>query len=211
MKNMLQNITLLLAIALLATCSTPAPKSRQQRIRDAVERMLAVHPQSTLQDIYKSCFQDAFGPGHLINDTTAARRYLQSELAENDYIDTVMTEPTGIDGNYVRVNLLLVGRGEISEDVLFEALIAGANNARPLVQDEWCRRWHEIVAEISAMKLSLFNFEADSVMLELLLSDGKYVMHHSDLYGKTYHPHYRIIEKSRYDSIVATAAIEKQY
>lgn len=186
----------LLASVMLASCTTSSQNPRQAQISEAVMRMLEAHPQSTLQDIYKSCFQDAFGPGHLVNDTAAARRYLESELAENDYIDTVLAEPTGIDGNYIRINLLLVERGEVSEDALLEALMASANNATPPQQDEWRERWHEIVSQISAMDVRLPGFEADSAMLEQLLSEGRYVMHHSELYSQAYHPHYRIVERS---------------
>ena len=45
---------------------------------------MAQFPKSTLQDLYKSFFQDRFGPGHIIADEASAMRYLQYELATMD-------------------------------------------------------------------------------------------------------------------------------
>ena len=45
--------------------------------------MLSNYPQSTLQDVYKSCFQDYFGPAHIISNREAARRYIEYELAHS--------------------------------------------------------------------------------------------------------------------------------
>ena len=40
-------------------------------VRTAVERQMQFYPKSTLKDLYKNFFQDKFGPGHIISDTTA--------------------------------------------------------------------------------------------------------------------------------------------
>ena len=41
----------------------------------------------------------------------------------------------------------------------------------------------------------LQDFASDSAAIAQLLSDGKYVVHHSSRFNKTYSPHYRIIRK----------------
>ena len=51
-------------------------------MRSAIEMQLVTYPESTLQDIYKSFYQEHFGPGHIISDTASARRYLMRELSE---------------------------------------------------------------------------------------------------------------------------------
>ena len=58
-------------------------------IRASIERQMATYPQSTLQDIYKSFYQDRFGPGHMISDTASARNYLMRELSEMNDASTV--------------------------------------------------------------------------------------------------------------------------
>ena len=67
----------------------------KERIRAAVERMIAQYPHSTLQDIYKSFFQDRFGPGHLVADTAKAIGYLRAELDEAKETGIMLYEPTG--------------------------------------------------------------------------------------------------------------------
>lgn len=56
---------------LFATCK---PDAHSVGIRAAIERQLAAYPESTLQDVYKSFYQEHFGPEHMIADTTSARR-----------------------------------------------------------------------------------------------------------------------------------------
>lgn len=84
-----------------------------QDYRSVVERMLKQYPESTLQDVYKSFFQDRFGPGHLISDTVAARKYLQQELKEMDGSEMPYYEPAGAGENYYRVNLAVIKEGSI--------------------------------------------------------------------------------------------------
>ena len=75
----------LIIVALLLLCSfTSCQKSSKDNIREAVERQLRDYPKSRLQDLYKSFFQDRFGPGHLVNDTSTAGKYLRYELNNSE-------------------------------------------------------------------------------------------------------------------------------
>ena len=56
----------------------------EMAFRMAIERQLAVYPESTLQDVYKAFYQEHFGPEHMITDTAAVRNYLDYELAHCD-------------------------------------------------------------------------------------------------------------------------------
>lgn len=38
---------------------------------------MKTYPKSTLKDLYKNFFQDKFGPGHIISDTTSAGKFLK--------------------------------------------------------------------------------------------------------------------------------------
>ena len=42
----------------------------EEAVRVAVSRQMQKYPKSTLKDLYKNFFQDKFGPGHIIGDTT---------------------------------------------------------------------------------------------------------------------------------------------
>ena len=59
---------LLFCLCLLATEN----KDFEKEVREAVSRQMQNYPKSTLKDLYKNYFQDQFGPGNIISDTTAA-------------------------------------------------------------------------------------------------------------------------------------------
>ena len=73
------------------------------------------HPNQTLQDVYKSCYQDEYGPGHLISNESSAINSLYQEInsIEKDYNPITLIEQTGIYGNYLRVDLTLIRDGII--------------------------------------------------------------------------------------------------
>ena len=65
---------LLLILAIACSFSLFGQSIDTAAVHSAIERQLATYPESTLQDIYKSFYQEHFGPGHIISDTASARR-----------------------------------------------------------------------------------------------------------------------------------------
>lgn len=59
--------------------SATEKKDFEKAVREAVSRQMQNYPKSTLKDLYKNFFQDKFGPGHIISDTTAAGNYLRRD------------------------------------------------------------------------------------------------------------------------------------
>ena len=86
------------------------------------------HPNQTLQDVYKSCYQDEYGPGHLISNESSCINSLYQEInsIEKDYKPITLFEQTGLKGNYLRVDLTLIRDGIIPFFVLFRALTLSA-------------------------------------------------------------------------------------
>ena len=99
----------LFCLCLLAT----EKKDFEKAVREAVSRQMQNYPKSTLKDLYKNFFQDKFGPGHIISDTTAAGNYLRRELASYTECTGEIAEPTGWEGNFLRVNLSVIKSGRI--------------------------------------------------------------------------------------------------
>ena len=163
------------------------------RIRAAVENQLKEYPKSTLQDLYKNFFQDYFGPGHIVSDTTSAGAYLDSELASFEEAEGTYYEPTGYNGNFYRVNLSVVKEGIISRDVFFDAFVRSVSSIQPMPVEEWQKEWAMIDSVIYTMNLSLVDYAQEREKLFSLLKQGKFVMHHSEQFSKEYDPHYRII------------------
>ena len=189
----------LATLFLILTKTTDCCPSSVDKIKAAVERQLRDYPKSTLQDLYKSFFQDRFGPGHLVNDTSSAGNYLRYELNNSDSFHKMYYEPTGCDTNYYRVNLSVLKEDKISYQKYFDAFLRSVEKIDLDAISEWKEEWSRIEEVIISMNLDLENFEEDLEMIHSVLEQGKYAVHHSEIYNSEYQPHYRIIEKKIFE------------
>ena len=183
---------LALAALTLAACTT-RKTTDEQAIRSMCEEIAQRYPQATLQDVYKTCFQDFFGPNHLQMDTAVAHQYLKAEIAATEAQDLSAMpkyEPTGFRHRFMRVNLSLVHSGEMSEEELFArfAEAAGTNNA---LSDKWEEEWQTI----ETIALEVQPAWADSTLQNELryAASVQSAVRHSEAFRQAYHPHYRII------------------
>ena len=189
---------LLLVLALACSFSLFGQSIDTIAMRSAIERQLTTYPESTLQDIYKSFYQEHFGPGHIISDTASARRYLMRELSEMGKTQSPYFEPTGSQGDYVRVYLSTVADSLITAEQLLDAFVRSANLwQEPTVS--WMEKWEAIISIIQANKIELEGFETDLPLLTEAARNHQ-AMHHSRRYNEVYHPHYRIVERSIFES-----------
>lgn len=168
-------------------------------VAESIGRQMADYPQSTLRDIYKSFFQDRFGPGHLIADTAAAGRYLREELASAQRFSGPLYEPAGSEGNFYRVNLSVVKEGLVPYHVFLEALVRSAGKAAPVSLRKWKKEWRSVEAVVDGMNLQLPGYGQDRRQIAETLESGQVAMHHSAAYNAQYHPHYRIIAKEIFE------------
>ena len=166
--------------------------------RQAIERQLKTYPESTLQDVYKSFYQDLFGPGHMIADTASVRRYLMRELSEMTDKSAVYFEPTGSKERFVRVYLSAVADSLITADQLLDAFVRSANMAQAPDVD-WETQWRQIEEIIIKSDIKINGFEADTALLREA-SRNQQAVHHSRAYNAAYHPHYRIVERSIFEN-----------
>jgi len=178
---------------------TFAQNNFEVNVRKAIEQQMHVYPKSTLKDLYKHFFQDKYGPGHMINDTDAAKNYLLKELNSYTEISGVIAEPTGWEHNFYRVNLSVIKNELIPFDLFFDAFVRSVNNIKPVSIEEWKNEWLQIEAIIKSMNLLLPDYVQDSEEIQEKLKEGKYVGHHSKQFNETYNPHYRIIDKEIFE------------
>ena len=189
----------LATLFLILTKTTDCCPSSVDKIKVAVERQLRDYPKSTLQDLYKSFFQDRFGPGHLVNDTASAGRYLRYELNNAESFHENYYEPSGCDTNYYRVNLSILKENKVTYHQFFDAFLKSVKNVNLDDISEWKDEWAIIESVIISMNLNLENFDDDLEMIHSILEQGEYAVHHSEIYNSEYHPHYRIIEKKIFE------------
>ncbi len=188
---------LLLILALVCSFSLFGQSIDTVAVRSAIERQLTTYPESTLQDLYKSFYQEHFGPGHIISDTASARRYLMRELSEMGKTQSPYFEPTASQGDYVRVYLSAIADSLITAEQLLDAFVRSAN----LWQEpdvSWMEKWETIISIIQANKIELEGFETDLPLLTEAARNNQAV-HHSRRYNEAYHPHYRIVERSIFE------------
>ena len=166
-------------------------------IESFVSRQMQAYPKSRLLDIYKSCFQDYMGAEHLVSDRQSVKAWLDEELRSVtlDELQPWYCEPCGIDSNYYRVSIRAVIEGIVTEEWLLDAFIRSANSQKRPSVESWKERWHEIIAVIDRMQLSLPHYQEDRQYIDSVLAAGKYAISHSSDYREAYHPHYRIVER----------------
>ena len=189
-----------LPILLLAACGTSG-------IEDAIDGQLRQYPETRVTDIYKNFCQDNLGPGHLIPDPGSARDYLLSELREyREDLDSsryakpaARYTPVGDRHNYVRVDLSAVLDGLIDEGVLLDSFVRSANEGRVIPEKAWIRKWNKVASVIRRSYPDIPDAEADLAELDSLIGEGHLIMHHSDVFNGTYHPHYRIVARDIFE------------
>jgi hypothetical protein len=191
----MKNILIPVILSMFISCSGQEDKN----IHEAVNYQIKNYPHSTLQDLYKNFFQDVYGPGHLLSDTSAAMDYLRAELKmvkERSLVQTA--EGTGYKNRFVRVDLFPVSEGIIPFEEFSNAFTESAKKFDVPEIEEWKDEWKKILSVIESMDIQLKDFEKDKQMIDGVLSQGKFVVHHSPGYSEAYDPHYRLIEKEIY-------------
>lgn len=187
-KNKLKYIIILLIISNLNVNS--------QNIQTSIEYIIKNYPEATLIDIYKSFFQDQFGLGHLVTDSLSAKEQLITEIEDNEIYSKLPIEPTGYLHQYYRVNLSLIKSGKIPFELFFQVFMESTKNDQQISLKQWKKEWKKILKVINTMNINFKEYRQDKKTIELLLKDGNYACHHSKIYNKLYHPHYRLIKAS---------------
>ncbi len=184
----------------LQFCNLKAQTLDSDSVKQAIEKQLSHYPNSTLCDIYKSFFQDAYGPGHLIQDTAYAIQFLRHEVEESIESHCQTYEQVGIGENFYRVNLILIKDNKVEIQTFFNALLRSVELSPKPEISQWAKRWSEIEKITSSFKDKIAgDYEKDKQFIEQMLSEGDYIMRHSKTYNTNYHPHYRLIHRTIFE------------
>lgn len=172
------------------------PDADKEMIKYALLDITGKYPDAQLADVYKTFYQDMFGPGHLLEDSTMAQYYVFDEIAANDTLVGVLYEPTGYHGNYVRVNLSTIAYSMIPMSVYMLAFTnsIAKKEAEPSPQ-QWISMWSRIEECIAELGLRFPNEEQDRMMIASKMDSLDFPMHHSERFNNTYKLHYRIINR----------------
>ena len=162
-------------------------------IRRMCEDIHSRYPQATLQDIYKTCYQDFFGAEHLMNDTAAARQYIHYELEQckgTDMSAMPKREPTGFRHRFTRVSFACLVDSDLTEEQLVMMFIgaAGKDNA---FSDDWASEWKNIERIALNVNPDWADTELQSELTEA--AEKHCAVRHSEAFRDNYNPHYRIV------------------
>ena len=196
---MLSKIKVTLSILFIISVINSFASDREKQIRQFVNDELKHYPEAHLTDLYKNYFQDAYGPGHLIPDTTSAGNYLSWELQQPEWTDTLLYQPLGINHDFYRINLLLVKNKVIPRDTLLLGMVESVKLARNPEIEIWKKEWGEVLQVIKKMNLRLPEMKSDERHIRKNLSMGDVVAHHSKHYEEKYNPHYRIVHRTVFE------------
>ena len=198
------------------------PQVDKQALEAFVKQMVEKYPEATLQDIYKSNFQDYYGPSHIMAARENVIAYINRELQQMRRERLDVQAPVSMEGvkkswydpcgwrhNYYQVSLDVIADGIMSADEFADAFMAGGGKV-PDVTQEWLDEWNEIKRVAKKAAPGMKGFAKDAAKISALIKDGKYVVHHSGVYNQVYKPHYRIIRKDIFEAVVLPKIIEYQ-
>ncbi len=203
---------LAIVLTLFSSCSgrekTTSVDTECVEFTRVLQEYMDAYPQSQLCDVYKFCFQDWFGPEHLVSDSASVADYIVAEIERADSTDwlcPLFAYPVGMDSNFVRVDLNYVRQGVIPVGVLASAFVESAQGWHKVTDEskkQWSHQWSKILSCIRDVNPQPQNFEEDSTLIANALSKGEYAFHHSRLFNATYHQHYRIIRRDVFDRVI---------
>lgn len=178
----------------LTFSAVTAQSLTENEILSAISRMQTRYPRITLCDIYKSFFQDRFGPGHIIESKEKAENYLRKEL-ERTTDFSVLQEPTGAVGNFVRVDMFYIKDSTVSIDFYLDCLMRSVVAIDEAGTETWLKDWNLMQQVIERNSVKIENYDEDKEFIKKRIAEGIYEMNHSRLFNELYHPHYRIIRR----------------
>lgn len=208
------NKILILLLCFLLGNSLHKAEIRSERtefktLEEGVDYHLKNYPEGCLIDIYKSFFQDKFGPGHLKSSMSGSKAGIDRELSNMDSWGGLDYEPAGLGENFIRVNLGLIKEGRISEEVFVEAFAESLEKIGNTDGEAWAKQWEEIDKIISDKDISFKNLEEDKIAIGKVIRDKTYRMDHSEDYNKHYNFHYRIIYKPVFEEKIYPYLIDE--
>ena len=168
---------------------------------EAVDYLVQNYPKGQLADVYKSFYQDNFGPGHLLEDSLAATRYFYSELADTAVWNGPLYEFTGEGKNFVRLNMDLVRKGIIPAEEYFNAFLNSIGQVTKPSDEFWITEWNDIDSIIEEKNYHFINEDRDREVIQEKLRTRKFTIHHSNNYNENYNFHYRIISIPEFDRL----------
>ena len=159
----------------------------------ALDNFVNNYPKAQIVDLYKTFFQDNFGPGHLLEDSVAAYKYFLYELQDKGIWGGPTYEYTGEGKNFIRLNMDLIRKEVIPADVFFRSFMNSVGRVESPSEEYWISEWLKIDSLVKAKNYHFVNEDNDRDFIKRKLEERNFPIHHSDNFNENYNFHYRII------------------
>jgi hypothetical protein len=163
-----------------------------KNIRRAVLDEVKKYPKLEIQDLYKLAYQAAMGNEHIMNDTAAAHKYLEEELAS---IDSSSSQPLmnylTSDSSIARVNLRSFKAHKRNPAKLLEAMRKTASSFQP--SQELLRSYLNDIETLAFDGKIPFKQNELNDYFQKMKQQNFPAVHHSKTVEENYRPAYRII------------------
>ena len=110
--------------------------------------------------------------------------------------------PVGDKNNFVRVDLSVILDSLITTETLLDAFVRSANEGNMTSEDEWKAKWAAVEKVLRKDFQSIPDLNMDLAAIDSAVADGHLILHHSKVFEKTYHPHYRIVAKDILEKVL---------
>ncbi len=173
---------------------------QNEKIIKIIKSEFELHPKAQLIDYYKLFFQGAFGPGHIISNKESARQFLKDELKESSVFEKTDFHDISYINDFYRVNINVINKGLISFDDYLDAFLKSAKLENKINFKYWLISWKYIEQQVLRMDIPFNNIKEQSAELWNIIKN-KNLVSHSEIYRKTYSPHYRLINAIQFRRI----------
>ena len=150
------------------------------------------YPAVRLEDVYKLAHQAALGSEHAVLDRSAARRWLEQELAHlGEGPAEPLLDPISPDACILRVHLrpFVASGGDVAQ--LLEAFVRTAGEYRGSTT-QLQAYWTSVEEMTTVGRLPFLHADAQDYWRQMEAL-GYPAAHHSTIYRATYRPAYRVV------------------
>jgi hypothetical protein len=161
------------------------------------------YPLMQIEDYLKLIHQSVYGPAHISHQPNRDQllAYLHHEMNLSvDDPSTSWIEPIG--NHYFRVSIQPVKKRWMTDSVLIDAFFQSMID--PLFEDVNDMMKHHLEELKMLIEKGIILLDQVKSMETIInyQNQGYQAIHHSDIYRKTYHPHYRVIHQKHMKTII---------
>ena len=168
---------------------------------EAIDYLINTYPKARIVDVYKSFYQDNYGPGHLLGDSISAIRYFNYELEDTMEWGGPAYEFTGEGKNFMRLNMNLIRTGKIPKEEYFKAFKNSLGQVETPVDEYWISEWNLIDSIINRKDYHFIKEDQDKEYIKEKIETRNFPIHHSENFNDNYKFHYRIISIPEFEKL----------